>query len=134
MPNKTILVTDDDAAIRDLTCRLIERRGYRVLSAADGPEALDLAKRESIDLAILDVMMPQMSGFETLTKLREMGRTFPVVMLTAHDSDQALMQGYEAGADYYLTKPLKPTALGNIIDYLIGDLPPEKRAEIEKIL
>lgn len=131
---KTVLVIDDDAAIRDLTCRLIERRGYKVLSAADGPEALDLVARERVDLAILDVMMPEMNGFETLTRMRDRGHRFPVVMLTAHDSDQALMQGYEAGADYYLTKPLKPTALANIIDYLIGDLSPDKRAEIERML
>jgi DNA-binding response OmpR family regulator len=85
-----------------------------------------------VDLLVLDVLMPGLDGFETLAEIRRLGHDkLPVVFLTAKSRDEDVISGYEKGADYYITKPLKPAALLNIVDVLIGDLPPEQRARLE---
>ena len=121
--DKTVLVVDDEEALRDFAAKLIERSGYRVRTAGDGAEALAVLTEESrIDLMVLDVMMPGLDGLQTL------------VLLTAQSEDEQILGGYNKGADCYLTKPLQPRALLNIVDYLIGDLPADERAKLEQIL
>ena len=133
---KTVLVVDDEEALRTLAAKLIERRGHKVLTAASGNEALDLfADGAKIDLVVLDVMMPGLDGLQTLEALRERGHNqLPVLLLTAQSGDDDIIGGYRRGADCYLTKPLKPAALLNVVDYLIGDLSPEERARLEPLL
>ena len=76
-----------------------------------------------------------MSGLETLTQLRAQGHTtLPVVLLTAQTTDEDVLDGYKQGADCYITKPLQPSVLLNVIDYLIGNLSPEERAKLEPLL
>ncbi|HVN85790.1 MAG TPA: response regulator [Candidatus Binatia bacterium] len=129
---KTVLVTDDDAALRTVTATLIESRGHRVITAESGQHAIDVFKSGTpIDLLVLDIMMPGMNGLQTMAKLQETGfGDVPVVMLTAQSSDDDIIEGYRAGAGYYLTKPFKPVALLNIVDYLIGDLSAAQREEL----
>jgi DNA-binding response OmpR family regulator len=133
---KTVLVVDDEEALRELAARLIAKRGYNVLTAADGSEALaTLVNGTRIDLLVLDVMMPGLSGLQTLEEVRKRGYTqLPVVLLTAQSKDEHIIGGYQKGADCYITKPLQPSVLLNIVDYLIGDLTPEERAKIEPLL
>ena len=133
---KTVLVVDDDENLRTLTVKLIGKRRHRVLVASSGVEALDICKKEGApDLVVLDVVMPGMDGYETLSKMRELGLTgVPVVMLTARSGDDDLMAGYQAGVDYYLTKPFGPAALLNVVDFLIGDLSPEEKAKLEAVI
>ena len=132
---KTVLVTDDNRDLRELTARLIDRRGHRVLQAASGAEAIEVCEREPVDLLLLDIMMPEMDGFATLAQLRERGHTqLPVVILTAQNTDENVLAGYRAGVDYYLTKPFRTDALLNIVDYLIGDLSADERAHLEALL
>lgn len=133
---KTVLVVDDEEALRTLAAKLIATRGYKVLTAASGSEALAiLAGRARVDLLVLDVVMPGLSGLQTLEEVRKRGYTdLQVVFLTAQSTDDDVIHGYKKGADCYITKPLQPSMLLNIVDYLIGDLSPEERAKLEPLL
>jgi len=129
---KTILVVDDDENIRDVIAQFTRGRGYNAVEAAGGQEAIDIVTTGNVDLIILDVMMPGMDGFTTLTKIRECGVNTPVVMLTAKSLDDDVMRGYSVGADFYLVKPVSMETLRKVIDYLIGDLSPEQRTALEQ--
>ena len=132
---KTVLVVDDDHHIRTISMKLIEKRGHRVVPAESGVQALDVLATTKVDLVILDVMMPVMDGFTALAEMRKRGHTnIPVVMLTAASSDEQVLTGYQSGADYYLTKPIRAQGLLNIVDFLIGDLSPEERAKLEALI
>ena len=78
-----------------------------------------------------DLAQAQLPVFEFLDRMRDDGIATPVVMLTGTDTDESVLEGYQRGAQYYLTKPFKPQALVNIVDFLIGDLDEKARAELE---
>ncbi|MDP9440234.1 MAG: response regulator, partial [Actinomycetota bacterium] len=102
--DETILLVDDDAALLEVTSIVLASEGYRVVTAGDGTEALRALDDEDLDLVILDVMLPRMSGFEVLKKMRE-GSDVPVVLLTAKSQSVDKVVGLELGADDYITKP-----------------------------
>ena len=102
-----ILIADDEAEIRDLLRLYFENRGYDVLEAADGLEALAVLEKEHVDLAVLDVMMPRMNGLHALKKIRETSN-IPVLVFSAKDADSDKILGLNLGADDYLTKPFNP--------------------------
>ena len=104
-----ILIADDEAEIRDLLRLYLENSGYDVLEAADGLEALAILKKEHVDLAVLDVMMPRMNGLHVLKKIRETSN-IPVLVFSAKDADSDKILGLNLGADDYLTKPFNPLA------------------------
>jgi adenylate cyclase len=108
-----ILVVDDNAANRDLLSRRLQREGYRVTSAAGGAAALALIAAESFDLLLLDLMMPGMSGFEVLCRLKADAGTrhIPVIMISALDELDSTVRCIEAGAEDYLPKPFNPVLL-----------------------
>ena len=113
-----LLVVDDDAASRDmLTARLL-RAGFAVIAAASGPEALELvASDPAVELVLLDVTMPGMSGLEVLRRLRTMHRAeqLPVIMVTACSDSQGVVEALDKGATDYVTKPIDlPVALARI--------------------
>lgn len=99
----TILVVDDEADIRDVLEFTLENAGYATRSAGQGETALAIASAEPIDLAILDIGLPGMSGLEVCPKLVGMG--IPVIVLSSHDKDDQVVTGLEVGADDYVTKP-----------------------------
>jgi CheY-like chemotaxis protein len=134
--DKTVLVVDDEESLRNFAAKLIQSRGYQVVTAGDGAEAMEvLTQGTRVDLMILDVMMPGLDGLQTLEQVRRRGHThLPVVLLTAQSADEQILHGYQRGADCYITKPLLPSSLLNIVDYLIGDLPPAERAKLEPML
>ena len=103
----TILVAEDDSDIVELIELYLENDGYRVLTAADGVSALELVRREQIDLAVLDIMMPRMNGYE-LTKAIRAQSNFPIIILSAKNADSDKILGLNLGADDYLTKPFNP--------------------------
>lgn len=105
-----ILVADDEADIRNLIQISLEENGYAVLTAQNGKQALDILLSEDIQLAILDVMMPVMDGFNLLRKIREHS-TIPVIMLTARTDDIDKVLGLGLGADDYLSKPFSVAEL-----------------------
>jgi DNA-binding response OmpR family regulator len=117
-----VLVADDDPDILALVRFRLERDGYEVLSAPDGEMALDLAMARTPDLAVLDVMMPRLDGYEVTRRLREHGptTTIPIILLTARVQEPDLERGFEAGADDYVTKPFSPQALGERVQAALG--------------
>ena len=117
-----VLVADDDPDILALVRFRLERDGYEVLSAPDGETALDLALARTPDLAVLDVMMPRLDGYELTRRLREHGPTtgIPIILLTARVQEPDLERGFEAGADGYVTKPFSPQALGERVQAALG--------------
>ena len=108
--NLNVLVVDDEARIIDLIRMNLELEGFRVLEAANGSEALERLKQDLPDLIILDVMMPEMDGFETLKRIRDVS-TVPVMMLTVRQEEGDRIRGLDLGADDYLTKPFSPREL-----------------------
>lgn len=100
----TVLVVDDEKALRDFVRRNLEVRGYRVLTAANGLEALALFEQEHVDLLILDLMMPHMDGLEVTRRLREESNV-PIIILSALGEEADKVRAFELGADDYLTKP-----------------------------
>jgi DNA-binding response OmpR family regulator len=104
MSNRRILVVDDDPDIRVLVRELLDRRGFSVLEAGDGQEALRAFFDERPDLVVLDVQMPVLDGWKTLERIRELSDV-PVVMLTARATELEKTRGLRAGADDYVTKP-----------------------------
>ena len=107
-----VLIADDDAVVRDVVRRYLERDGLEVRVAGDGSEALRVLGTERIDLAVLDVMMPGPSGLSLCRTLRQSGDySIPVSLLTALGEEDDRIAGLEAGADDYLTKPFSPREL-----------------------
>ncbi|MCS7002240.1 MAG: response regulator transcription factor, partial [Dehalococcoidia bacterium] len=102
-PSETILVVDDEPNLVEMTRSMLEREGYHVIDAANGKEAVQRARDLLPDLVLLDVMMPEMDGFEALKAIREVS-TVPVIMLTVQESESAKVRGLELGADDYVPK------------------------------
>ncbi|HXK09564.1 MAG TPA: protein kinase [Vicinamibacteria bacterium] len=117
----TILVVDDLPANRDLMSRRLERSGFRVLTAASGPEALELIRRSPVDLVLLDIMMPGMTGLDVLRAVRSTRATatLPVIMVTAKTDSEDVVEALSLGANDYVTKPVDyPVALARIRAHL----------------
>jgi two-component system KDP operon response regulator KdpE len=108
--DKTILVVDDEPRIIEAVGMNLELEGYQVSGASNGYKALQKLTEELPDLVILDVMMPEMDGFETLREIREVS-TVPVIMLTVKGEEIDKVRGLDLGADDYITKPFSPREL-----------------------
>lgn len=108
--NPSVLVADDERALRDFVSENLSARGFDVLEASTGLETLALFNTKKPDLIILDIMMPNMDGFETCRRIRKTS-TVPIIVLSALDEDQDIVQALDLGADDYLTKPFSVTEL-----------------------
>lgn len=108
--SKTILVVDDEKRLVSLVESYLTQEGYRVVTAHNGAEALEVARRERPDLIVLDVMMPEMDGYEFIRRHRAETNT-PIILLTARVDDEEKVIGLEVGADDYMTKPFRPREL-----------------------
>lgn len=108
-----ILAVDDSASMRQMVRYTLEGAGYEVVQAADGVEALDLARRRSVDLVLTDVNMPRMDGIELVRELRalESYRFTPVLVLTTESGQDTKQRGKQAGATGWLVKPFNPEQL-----------------------
>ena len=113
MASKKILAVDDERHIVRLIQVNLERAGYQVVTAFDGPEALKKVETDKPDLVVLDVMMPKMDGFEVLKRLQANPETrdIPIIMLTAKAQDTDVFRGWASGVSAYLTKPFNPLEL-----------------------
>lgn len=105
-----ILIVDDEKEIADLVALYLENEGFRVVKCYDGEEALHRIREEKFDLAILDIMLPEISGLEICRRIREL-YTYPVIMLTAKGEETDKITGLTLGADDYMTKPFLPLEL-----------------------
>ena len=113
MPKKTILIVDDEEDILELISFNLSKEGYKVLTAQDGEQCLNLAKETLPDLIVLDLMLPGMDGLEVARVLKRDPQTghIPIVMLTAKTEEVDIVTGLELGADDYVTKPFSPRVL-----------------------
>jgi two-component system OmpR family response regulator len=110
MPAKKILVVDDEKKIVDIVKAYLEKEGYQVIVAYDGNSALELTRNHSPDLIVLDLMLPEISGWDICRTLRKNSDT-PIIMLTARDEVSDRIVGLELGADDYVTKPFSASEL-----------------------
>lgn len=101
----SILVVDDESAVNDLICDALRLAGYRTTSAAHGMEALRILREAPVDLVVLDINMPNVDGFEVLTRMRDAGDQTPVIILTARQDRDDTKTGFELGADDFVKKP-----------------------------
>ena len=117
-----VLAAEDDEIVLGLVVYRLEHSGFRVITARDGEEALQLALAERPDLAVLDVMMPKIDGIELTRRLRshEETRAMPIILLTARVQEADVDRGFEAGADDYLRKPFSPQELKSRVHALLG--------------
>ncbi len=100
-----LLVIEDDEALRESLCKQLTDSGFGVEQAADGREGLYFALEYPVDLAIVDLGLPEMSGIEVIREVRDKGKTYPILILTARDRWQDKVDGLDAGADDYVVKP-----------------------------
>jgi CheY-like chemotaxis protein len=120
-PPRTILVVDDFDDTRLLLRTWLERRGFRVVEAENGIEAVDFATSESPDLIIMDMEMPQLDGLSATRKIRQQANlsAVPIVAVSAYGADQFRALALEAGCDEYVSTPFEPNALEGIIRELM---------------
>jgi len=105
-----ILIVDDDPHIRELSRVFLKNEGYDTCEASDGLQALSLLETTRVDLVVLDIMMPNLDGWELCRQLKEI-YDFPVLMLTAKGETRQKLKGFDLGADDYLVKPFEPLEL-----------------------
>lgn len=119
-PEFTILVCDDERHVVRLIQVNLQKLGFKVLTAFNGKEALDLTRSEHPGLLILDTMMPVLTGYEVLKALREDPEfeSLPIILLSAKCEDKDVFEAYHRGADMYLTKPFNPMELASFVDVL----------------
>lgn len=117
MSQKRILLVEDEVSLSELMKIRLEANGYNVISAFDGQEALDLARKEKPDLIILDLMLPKIDGYKVcrLLKFDSKYEKIPVIMFTARAQESDKKLGEEVGADAYIVKPFEPEILLNKI-------------------
>ncbi len=116
-----ILVADDEPHILKLVSFTLSNHGYEVLTVTDGKAAVEAAEREQPDLVLLDVMMPEMNGYEAARLIKENPATkdIPVVMLSAKSQQYEIRQGLDCGAEEYVCKPFTPRALLEKVDEIL---------------
>ncbi len=129
-----VLVVEDDQPIRKLIDINLRLHNYEVTTVADGFEALQQLEKERPDLIILDIMLPKMDGWEVLRQLRQDERfqDVPVVVLTAKTQDTDIIQGWQLGADEYITKPFSPLALVKTVQMVLERTPDERKSRRER--
>jgi len=121
---RTILVVDDEPALLRLMSFLLQRKGYVMLTATNGEEALDVVREQRPDLVVLDIMMPRLDGYEVAAAIRADPQIadLPIIMLSAKAQEEDIERGRAAGVDIYITKPFEPEALAaTVAAFLSGD-------------
>jgi two-component system, OmpR family, response regulator MtrA len=117
-----IVVADDDVDIRDLVEFKLTTLGHEIVTVADGSSAVDACRASSPDLAVLDVMMPGLTGLEAVRELRSIPglEDLPVILLTARAQESDVQTGFDCGADDYITKPFSPKELASRVQALLA--------------
>ena len=118
MEKKCILIADDEQRIVDLVSDFLHAAGYETLKAYDGKQALEIFEHQKADLAIIDIMMPEIDGWE-LTRLIRQSSQLPIIMLSARSEEFDQLTGFEAGVDEYVTKPFSPAVLVKRVEALL---------------
>lgn len=112
----SLLITDDDAALRETISGLFQPRGFRVLMAGDGEEALKIVEREEVHLMLLDMHMPKLTGLETLRRVKQFKSLLPCILLSARCDEFLVEEGRRAMAHLVLAKPVSRRQLTSAVD------------------
>ena len=115
---RMILIVDDEARMRRFIRMNLELEGYQVIEAQNGLEALDQLRQHNPELVVMDIMMPELDGFETLRMIREIS-TVPVILLTVKSDEEDKIRGLGLGADDYITKPFSPRELSSRVEAVL---------------
>jgi two-component system alkaline phosphatase synthesis response regulator PhoP len=136
MEKSRILVVDDEPGIVDIARANLEGYGYIVIAAHDGEEALEKVKTEKPDLVVLDILMPEMDGWDVLEQIESDTELagIPVIMLTARASDEDVLRGLETGAVEYMTKPFYPQDLVAAVKINLDVFDPQLRQQHRRLL
>ena len=118
MESKKILVADDEERIVNLIKDFLISASFSVLTAFDGERALEIVKSEKVDLAILDIMMPELNGWEVSREIRKFS-DIPIIILSARSEEFDMLEGFGSGADEYVTKPFSPAVLVKRVEALL---------------
>jgi len=135
MTKSKILIVDDNEKIVDVVQAYLKKDGYRVLTAYDGLQALELARYQQPDLMVLDLLLPGMDGLDVCRVLRAEGNKVPIIMLTAKTTEVDKVIGLELGADDYVTKPFSPRELVARVRAVlrrVGEEAPQGPAEVQR--
>ncbi len=118
---KKILIADDEEDVKIIIQLFLESKGFEIITAFDGLDAIDKARSESPDLILLDVMMPIIDGFEVCRRLKADPKTapIPIVMLSAASQTESKKRGFDAGATDYIVKPFEPDHLHHVLEGLL---------------
>ena len=119
-PARNVLVVDDDRALRHAITALLQGAGYRTEQAGDGPEALDKLRQQPVDLMLLDIGLPGMSGLDVLAHAREAQSPPRVVMMTADDTPEALLRSFRGQAHGFVRKPFPPTRIVDVVNDVLS--------------
>lgn len=119
---RRILIVDDSSTVRKLMSNILQVEGYEILEANDGAQALEVLAQESVDLAIIDLNMPQMDGIELIETIRqgEGDPDLPIIMLTTQTDEESRRKGLSAGANVFLVKPAPPHVVLYKVKSLLG--------------
>jgi CheY-like chemotaxis protein len=115
-----VLVVDDDGALRHAIAALLDQAGYRTAQARDGREALSKLQQEAVDLLLLDIGLPGMSGLDVLAQIRSRAAPPPVIMMTADDTPETLLQSFRAQAQRFIRKPFPPRRIVEIVSDVLA--------------
>jgi CheY-like chemotaxis protein len=115
-----VLVVDDDGALRHAIAALLDQAGYRTGQARDGREALSMLQQEAVDLLLLDIGLPGMSGLDVLAQIRSQAAPPPVIMMTADDTPETLLQSFRAQAQRFIRKPFPPRRIVEIVSDVLA--------------
>lgn len=132
----TILVAEDNADMRELFCTVLTDGGYRCIAAVDGCDALEIMQKEYVDVIIVDIMMPNMDGYELTKALRDAKADTPILMVTAKDQFDDMQRGFKCGADDYMIKPVNVRELVLRVEALLrrAKISSEKRIVVGSIV
>lgn len=132
----SILLVDDEQIMRDLLQKILDREGYRILTAEDGARACEILKREPIDIVVTDMKMPRMNGFELLEIIKQKHPSVGVIIMTAYGDTYTVKDALLLGADEYITKPFKSYEISLVVERAYWrilsqtDQTPEKSKEV----
>ena len=117
----TIVVADDDAAMRYVVSSALAHEGFTVIEASDGKEAIDAFQHGRPDLILMDVEMPGTNGYQACSNIRdsEDGADLPIVMVTGHDDSESIERAYEVGATDFISKPINWSLIGHRLRYIL---------------
>lgn len=125
----TLLIVDDDADTNEAVCEYLQEAGHNTISAFDGDEAITQFSRNKIDLVVLDIMLPTISGLSVLNSIRKTSQV-PVLMLTAMEDEQTQVASFDGMADDYMTKPFSMVILGKRVTALLCRSDPTENVEL----